>query len=154
MTKSFIFYSVIEDCNILLNHQKTSSLHDRGAVHVSVAQGTLTASIPYHLKPVLLLRRTQKHPQRCPEDRAVLKARLAHILPSLPACTHLRGHGGLKATVRRVRKASPQHRYVCRTDVKSYYASIDHDKLLDQLTPYVSARNVMNLLAQYMRRTE
>lgn len=111
----------------------------------------------HRLKPVLLSRRTQKHPQRCPEDRAVLKAltaRLAHVLPSSPACTHLRGHGGLKATIRRVREALPQYRHVCRTDVKSYYASIDHDKLLDQLAPYVPDRNVMNLLVQYMRRTE
>jgi hypothetical protein len=58
----------------------------------------MEGSVFQHLKPVLLWRRTQKHPQRCPEDRAVLKtltARLAHILPSSPACMHLRGHGGL-----------------------------------------------------------
>ena len=122
-----------------------------------MTQGVLAAPNLYRLKPVLLSRRTHKHPQRCSEDRAVLKAltaRLAHILPSSSACTHLRGHGGLKATIRRVREALPQYLYVCRTDVKSYYASIDHDKLLDQLTPYVSDRNVMNLLVQYMRRTE
>jgi RNA-directed DNA polymerase len=60
----------------------------------------LEDAVVSRLKPVLLSRRTQKHPQRCPEDRAVLKtltARLAHILPSSSACTHLRGHGGLKA---------------------------------------------------------
>ena len=105
---------------------------------------------------MLLSRRVQKHPQRCSEDRAVLKAltaRLAHILPSSSACTHLRGNGGLKGTLRRVQRALGQHHYVFRTDVKSYYASIDHYKLMDQLAEHVSDRDTLNLLWQYMHRT-
>ena len=105
---------------------------------------------------MLLSRRVQKHPQRCSEDRAVLKAltaRLAHILPSSSACTHLRGNGGLKGTLRRVQRALGQHHYVFRTDVKSYYASIDHYKLMDQLAEHVADRDTLNLLWQYMHRT-
>ena len=105
---------------------------------------------------MLLSRRVQKHPQRCSEDRAVLKvltARLAHSLPSSSACTHLRGNGGLKGTLRRVQRALGQHHYVFRTDVKSYYASIDHYKLMDQLAEHVADRDTLNLLWQYMHRT-
>ncbi len=46
-----------------------------------------------------------------------------------------------------------ENRFVLRTDVKSYYASIDHFLLLDQLAEYVKDRHVLNLLGQYLRRT-
>ncbi len=47
----------------------------------------------------------------------------------------------------------PENRFVLRTDVKSYYASIDHFLLLDQLAEHVKDRHVLNLLGQYLRRT-
>jgi retron-type reverse transcriptase len=37
--------------------------------------------------------------------------------------------------------------------VKSYYASIDHLKLLDQVAVYIKDRRVLNLIGQYLRRT-
>lgn len=40
-----------------------------------------------------------------------------------------------------------------RTDVKSYYASIDRLMLLDQLAAHIKDRRVLNLLGQYLRRT-
>ena len=40
-----------------------------------------------------------------------------------------------------------------RTDVKDYYASIDHHILLEQLSRYINDRFVLNLLWQYMHRT-
>ncbi len=46
-----------------------------------------------------------------------------------------------------------ENRFVLRTDVKSYYASIDHFLLLDQLAECVKDRQVLNLLGQYLRRT-
>jgi RNA-directed DNA polymerase len=88
-------------------------------------------------------------------DALVLKAMtlcLERTLPILPSCTHIRGHGGAKEAVRQVHSHLPQHAYVLRTDVKSYYASVDHHLLLDRLDAYVSDRAVMNLLSQYMRR--
>jgi RNA-directed DNA polymerase len=42
---------------------------------------------------------------------------------------------------------------VLRTDVKSYYASIDHLLLLDQLAVHIKDRRVLNLMGQYLRRT-
>ena len=42
---------------------------------------------------------------------------------------------------------------MCRTDVQSFYASIDHFVLLEQLEPFVRDRRVMSLLVQYLRRT-
>ena len=39
------------------------------------------------------------------------------------------------------------------TAVKSYYASIDHLLLLDQLAVHIKDKRVLNLLGQYLRRT-
>jgi reverse transcriptase-like protein len=40
-----------------------------------------------------------------------------------------------------------------RTDVKSYYASIEHLLLLDQFGVHIKYRRVLNLIGQYLRRT-
>ena len=45
------------------------------------------------------------------------------------------------------------NRFVPKTDVKSYYASIDHHLLLDQLAAYIKDKAVLNLIGQYLRRT-
>ncbi len=69
-------------------------------------------------------------------DALVLKALtivLAKHLPVSDRCTHVKGHGGAKAAVRQVWARLAENRFVLRTDVKSYYASIDHFLLLDQL---------------------
>jgi len=89
-------------------------------------------------------------------DALVLKALalvLSQHLPASPRCTHLKGHGGAKFAVREVREHLAASRFVLRTDVKSYYASIDHLMLLDQLAVHVTDRRVLNLLGQYLRRT-
>ena len=89
-------------------------------------------------------------------DALVLKALalvLGDHLPISPRCTHVRGHGGAKAAVRQVWAGLAGNRFVLRTDVKSYYASIDHLLLLDQLAAFIKDRRVLNLLGQYMRRT-
>jgi len=78
---------------------------------------------------------------------------LAKQFPVSDRCTYLKGHGGAKYAVREVRDHLPDNRFVLRTDVKSYYASIDHLMLLDQLAVHIKDRRVLNLLGQYLRRT-
>ena len=89
-------------------------------------------------------------------DALVCKAltiALSGVLPVSPRCTHVKGHGGAKAAVRRVHHHLADNNFVMRTDVKSYYASIDHLLLMDRLAMYVIDRDVLNLLGQYLRRT-
>ncbi len=89
-------------------------------------------------------------------DAWVLKALaivLADVLPVSSRCTHVKGHGGAKAAVRQVHHHLATNRFVMRTDVKSYYASIDHLLLMDRLAVYVRDRRILSLLGQYMRRT-
>ena len=46
----------------------------------------------------------------------------------------------------------PQHRFVLKTDVKSYYASIGHVRLQEQLSKHIQDKGVLRLLWQYMHR--
>jgi len=91
-------------------------------------------------------------------DALVLKATglvlAAHCLPNLlPHCHHLQGRGGAKAAVRFVNEHLAGNTFVFRTDVKSYYASIDHDILLGLLEHVVADKRVLDLIRQYVRRT-
>ena len=89
-------------------------------------------------------------------DALVLKALalvLANRLSFSRNCTHLKGNGGGKAAVRRVWRHLKQNHFVIRTDVKSYYASIDHECLIERLSLVIQDRRVLNLIEQYLRRT-
>ena len=65
----------------------------------------------------------------------------------------MKGHGGAKAAVRQVFDHLPANSFVFRTDVKSYYASIDHVSLIERLARHIDDRAMLDLLVQYMRRT-
>ncbi len=88
-------------------------------------------------------------------DALVLKALssvLAKLLPVSDRCTHVKGHGGAKAAVRAVASNLGQYSFVMRTDVKSYYDSIDQHRMLEMLAAYVKDRSMLNLLWQALRR--
>jgi RNA-directed DNA polymerase len=78
---------------------------------------------------------------------------LSDILPVSPRCTHVKGHGGAKAAVRQVQNHLATNKFVMRTDVKSFYASIDHLLLMERLASHISERRILSLLGQYLRRT-
>jgi RNA-directed DNA polymerase len=90
------------------------------------------------------------------QDALVLKM-LAMALPTALAlsslCTHIKGHGGLKATVNDLHAALPDYRYVMKTDVKGYYESIDHTILLRQLDKDITDPFIWRLLVQFVKRT-
>ena len=73
-------------------------------------------------------------------------------LPLSPRCMHLKGHGGLKQAVCDVYEVLPEHQFVLKTHVQSYYSSIDHYLLLDRLARHIADEGVMNIIAQYLRR--
>ena len=68
-------------------------------------------------------------------------------------CTHLKGNGGSKHAVRQLQNALPEYRFVFRTDVKSFYASIDHLTVYEQLCERIVDKGLRRLLWQYLRRT-
>ena len=91
------------------------------------------------------------------QDALVLKA-LAIALgeelqPHLsPRCFHLAGTGGLKGAVREVADHLHEYEFVFRTDVKGYYASINHDILYQLVRQYVRDPVVLDLVGQYLKR--
>lgn len=91
-----------------------------------------------------------------PRDALVLKCLawlLGERLGISKRCAHLKGHGGAKAAVRAVRERLGENRFVLKTDVASYYASIDHELLLERLERRVTDPRVVALVAQYLKRT-
>ncbi len=90
-------------------------------------------------------------------DALVLKA-LAIVLSDelnlhlSPRCFHLPGTGGLKAAVREVDAHLPKYEFVFRTDVKGYYASINHEILYNLVANYVQDSVVLDLVRQYLQR--
>jgi RNA-directed DNA polymerase len=90
------------------------------------------------------------------QDALVLKM-LAMALPDAlalsPLCTHIKGHGGLKATVSDLHAALPDYRYVMKTDVKGYYEFIDHTILLMQLDKDITDSFIWRLLVQFVKRS-
>ena len=51
-------------------------------------------------------------------------------------CFHVKGRGGLKGAIRDAIANKEKYPFVFKTDVKSYYDSIDHGKLLSMLSIY------------------
>ncbi len=93
-----------------------------------------------------------------PRDALVLKAialvlsrRLASQVPS--SCHCFSGNGGAKAAVRAVAVAIRDNEFVYRSDVKSYYASLDHEVTYGLLRRYVDDPRVLDLLWRYLHRT-
>jgi len=77
----------------------------------------------------------------------------AKLKPALHrACYHLKGHGGLKGAVRELIKVLPRYRFFCKTDVRSYYDSIDHYPLLMQLHEHIRDRTLIGYLWQFLNR--
>jgi len=67
-------------------------------------------------------------------------------------CYHLKGHGGLKGAVREVLRCYPHYRFFCKTDVQSYYDSIDHLALMLKFHDHIEDRTIMGYVWQFLNR--
>jgi hypothetical protein len=80
----------------------------------------------------------------------IVQEKLKPVLPK--ACYHLKGHGGLKGAVRDVMKQYRRYKFFCKTDVRSYYDSIDHCTLLVKLHDHVCNRTILGYVWQFLNR--
>lgn len=111
----------------------------------------------YHFEPMQLIikRSGVSVVMWSAQDALVLKAvtmLLENYLPIDRHCTHVKNHGGAKQTVTDLYQAIPANQFVLRTDVKAYYASIDHHLLLNRVAFYINDAFILNLLWQYCAR--
>ena len=66
---------------------------------------------------------------------------------------HLKGKGGVKAAVNKVLNGTKKYKYFYKSDIKKYYASIDHDVLLNIFKSKIPDRAVISILYQFLKRT-
>ena len=95
----------------------------------------------------------------CAQDALVLKAMaivlseaLANQLPQ--HCVHLAGRGGAKGCVSLVQKRVQDYAFVCRSDVNSYYATVDHNVLRRELRELIEDRRVCALIDLMLGRVD
>ena len=81
---------------------------------------------------------------------AIIQEKMKPFL--LKICYHLKGHGGLKGAVRDVMKQLPKYKFFCKTDVHSYYDSIDHYTMLMKLHDYIDDRIIIGYVWQFLNR--
>ena len=65
-------------------------------------------------------------------------------------CTHVKGHGGVKKSLRLLTRVIPGFRYAARFDVARYYESIDHNILLSQLKKMQVSQRSQHIVQQYL----
>ncbi len=87
---------------------------------------------------------------RIPETSVYTVAKKRGTLVPFPF--HLAGSGGMKGAVREVAANLADNEFVFRTDVKGYYASINHHILMEIVGRYVEDEAVLALLWGYLRR--
>jgi len=86
--------------------------------------------------------------QKVAEAGGQLCAILSPILS--PLCMHVKGRGGVKETVRIVQTSLKNFPFVARFDIASYYDSIVHDVLLQQLEHAGTPPHLMEIVRQYL----
>ena len=91
-------------------------------------------------------------------DAVVLKAMTIvlekQLRPKLsPRCFHVKGRGGIKKALQDVRQKMDETSFVMKSDVKSYYASINHELLFEMVKTHIQDERVWPLVWQYLRRT-
>ena len=91
----------------------------------------------------------------CPKSRLLQRTALNLLRHDLkPAlsrrCKHLKGHGGVKGTVRYLNRVVDRYAYVARFDVVSYYESMDHGLILKSLRQAGIGGDLKAIVADYL----
>ena len=90
------------------------------------------------------------------QDTLVIKLMATVLGPMLPLssrCTHVKGHGGLKQSIVDIQNHLGDYRYVCKTDVKGFYESIDQYLLMEMINNTVQDRDLRHYLYQIIHRS-
>ncbi len=172
LTPSPTLEQVIKDANLALAYQwlcqaRKDSHHNHDVWHLRFHW----ASIKSELQQQLRAGEYRFEPCRtiqvggesvgvwCARDALVLKALTLVLTDQLAPrlsddCYHLAGRGGAKGCVRQVKGAVDGYHFVCRSDVDSYYATIDHQVLLDLLAERIGDGRVLALIEQMLTRLD
>jgi RNA-directed DNA polymerase len=64
---------------------------------------------------------------------------------------HIKGRGGVKGAVRCIYSQLEKYKFAARLDIKSYYASINHDVLMGILSGFELEAGVWDIIQQYLK---
>lgn len=67
-------------------------------------------------------------------------------------CYHFKGNGGAKLAVKEAKMAMNSTSHLMKSDIKGYYANIDHAILFDQLQKLIDDNKILALLRGYLKR--
>jgi len=70
------------------------------------------------------------------------------------SCYHVKEHGGLKRAVKETQAVLKEYQFVFRSDIKSYYESINFEILMNIIRSYVQHPILLQLLEKACKRTE
>lgn len=91
-------------------------------------------------------------------DRVLQHLLLQQLKPTFPYvmnpnCYHLHGPSGVQLATQRIREvlATKKNKYIIRADIKSYYKSIQHQVLIDDLRHYYTDSKVQSMLEHIVR---
>ncbi|MEO2124389.1 MAG: hypothetical protein ABGY10_13845, partial [bacterium] len=91
----------------------------------------------------------------CPKSRLTQRTALNLLRHDLKPvlnrrCKHLKGHGGVKGTVRYLKRVTDRYAYVARFDVVSYYESMDHGLILKLLRQAGIGGDLRAIVSDYL----
>jgi len=80
-----------------------------------------------------------------------LKPTISHVVN--PNCLHVHGPSGVKLATQRIRQVlqEQQPNYIIRADIKSFYKSIPHHKLLDDLRKTYDDPKLLDMFEQIIK---
>lgn len=91
-------------------------------------------------------------------DRVLLRVIYEELKPTFkhiinPHCYHLQGPHGVREASARIKKVlrEKKPRYFIRTDIKSYFASISHELLIENIETHYADKRVAQLLKQAIK---
>lgn len=67
---------------------------------------------------------------------------------------HLAGLGGLKGAVRNVAANVRNYKYLVKSDVASFYKTINHEVLMNECSKYITDKRILRIIEQYANHLE
>jgi RNA-directed DNA polymerase len=88
--------------------------------------------------------------KRTARDALILKAISVvlneYLAPKIGKVYHFNDHGGIYGAIRHVKDSLAKNKFVFKTDIKSYYQSISHNMLIQELEKLILDMQVVNLI--------
>lgn len=91
----------------------------------------------------------------CSQDALVMKLlsnQLTTMLRLSDQCVHVKGNGGLKSAINQTQQALSTYQFVCKTDVKSFYESMNQHILMKLVDQQISCKLMRRYLWQVVTR--